>query len=48
MNTLPEWVLGSSRQAALYPPCLPAGILLVFGSSSRGMEYMLETQLGTL
>jgi hypothetical protein len=47
MSTLPKWLFGSSRQAALYPPCLPAGILLVFGSSSRRMDYMPGTQVGT-
>ena len=43
MNPLPKWVLGSSRQAALYPPCLPAENPLGFGSSSRGMDYLPRT-----
>ncbi len=47
MNYLPEIILGNSRQAALYPPCLPAGNTFYSGSSSRRMDYLPETQLGT-
>ena len=40
MIYLPETIFGSSRQAALYPPCLPAGYTLVSGSSRWRMDYL--------
>jgi hypothetical protein len=40
MSHLPKIILGISRQAALNPPCLPAENTLVFGSSSRRMDYL--------
>jgi hypothetical protein len=48
MKHLPEIILGNSRQAGLYPPCLPAGYTLVSGSSSRRGAVLPEMVLVTL
>ena len=47
MKYLPRIIIGNSRQAALRPPCLPAEYTLVFGSSSRQMDYMPKWEGGT-
>jgi hypothetical protein len=50
VNHLPKRVSGSFRQAALYPPYLPAAGYPLYPacSSSRRMGYLPETQTGTL
>ena len=37
---VPKTISGISRHPASYPPCLPAENTLVFGSSSRRMDYL--------